>query len=210
MQDNLCVGLDFSKDIDAYVSYISLLEAKLYKINPAFISYLNIRLVARYLNNRNIKWIYDAKYGDVYHTNIKYAEYVFEELGASAVTLNPYVGFESLQPFFDYKDKQCFILCKTTHEGHSTFQSPEKVIEFVRGKPNVGIVYASNDMKGLAKIAKQLPETKILSPGIGIQGGVIQSSSKNIIYSVSRSIYQSEYPKETYQAYLDKLILLQH
>ena len=205
MRNNLCVGLDFPGEFNEYIDFISLVDAEIYKINPAFISHKNIKLLAQYLNHRNIYWIYDAKFGDVYHTNISYAEYVFEELGAPAVTLNPYVGFESLEPFIAYKDKQCFILCKTTHKGSDTFQMPDKVIRYVKSKPNVGIVYAGNDESGLKLISSLLPKNLILSPGVGTQGGEIKFWSENIIYSVSRSVYTAMYPKVAYQSYVNAI-----
>lgn len=205
MRNNLCVGLDFSGEFNEYIDFISLVDAGIYKINPAFVSDKNIKLLAQYLNHRDIYWIYDAKLGDVYNTNISYARYVFEELGAPAVTLNPYVGFESLEPFIAYKNKQCFILCKTTHEGADTFQLPEKVIKYVKDKPNLGIVYAGNDEAKLKLICNLLPKNNILAPGIGAQGGEIKIWRENLIYSVSRSIFLALYPDVAYQTYLKEI-----
>ena len=96
----ICVGLDYPRNtpVEVYIETIENLEADWFKLNPAFNPKM-VGEVALELNKRNKKWIYDGKVGDVPHTNQSYAQYIYEELGAWATTLNPYVGFESLIPY---------------------------------------------------------------------------------------------------------------
>ena len=72
-------------------------------------------------------------------------KYVYEDLGASGATLNPYVGLEALRPFFKYKGKTNFILCKTTNKEHWIAQrsSWRDVVDFVK-KEKQGLVFPSN------------------------------------------------------------------
>ena len=189
----LCVGLDSSN----WYEIIHTVKADIFKVNPAFNPNSTLE-IAKELNRLNKPWIYDAKLGDVEHTNQYYAKYVFEELGAWGVTLNPFVGLEALKPFFNYKDKMCFLLCKTTNPGKKLAQEAvyDEVIDFAELHENIGIIHSS----------KNLPEVNslILCPGIGHQGGTIKSTS-NVLYSVSRSIINSEDPKATSEMYYNKV-----
>ena len=143
IKPGLCVGLDSSN----YVSIINTVKADAFKVNPAF-NPKDTKKIAKLLNDKNIPWIYDAKLGDVMHTNAYYAEYVFKELGAWGVTLNPFVGLEALQPFFEYKDKVSFILCSTTNPGEKPGQDAmyDSIINFAEAHPNVGIVHSSHNL----------------------------------------------------------------
>ena len=69
--------------------------------------------------------IADAKRGDIGNTAKAYARAIFDELGAGAVTVNPYLGFDAVEPFLNYKDKGVFILCRTSNKGAADFQSLE-------------------------------------------------------------------------------------
>lgn len=190
----LSIGLDFKNDepLESYLDIIHSVSTDYFKINPAFTR--NFKEVISYINK---PIIFDGKYGDVPHTNEKYAEYVFEHLNVDAVTLNPYVGFEALEPFFRYKNKTCFILCRTTNGGAKKIQEYgwTHVINFVKDKPHIGLVLPSNDSL-ILDIASTLPNP-ILSPGIGTQGGKIEKNNGNIIYSVSRSVIYSQDPKSS-------------
>ena len=202
----LCIGLDFEADFEDYVKYIESVDADVYKFNPAFNPHIILQL-SEYFRENNILWIYDGKLGDVYHTNVLYADYVFNELGAWGVTLNPYVGLDALQPFFNYNDKYSFILCKTTNKGSEDFQrgSYRKIFDFIVDKSNIGLVYAGNDEIGLKEVSLKHPSNLILAPGIGVQGGVIKHQLENVIYSVSRSIYKSLSPKKTCELFKYKI-----
>lgn len=198
IKPGLCIGLDFKASIEEYIAYIKLVDADVYKVNPAFTSGYVVQL-ANYFRENNIAWIYDAKLGDVPHTNVAYAEYVFETLGASGVTLNPFVGMQALEAFFRYQNKISFILCKTTNKSADIFQKScrENIINYIKDRPNLGIVYAGNSGEELESISKKLNKNIILAPGIGAQGGKICNHSGNVLFSVSRSVYDSSSPKKT-------------
>ena len=204
MKNKVCVGLDFTKDKISLFSVIKLVSqtkdlAYCYKINPAF--WLNnqeeLEKVIGYLNQSKIKWIFDGKTGDVLHTNEHYAYYYYNVLRASGMTLNPYLGAISLKPFTRYGDKLNFLVCRTTNKGGEFIQSEiyTKVYEISK-QTNSGLVIAANKEKYLEHALKYCPDTMILSPGIGAQGGIINISHPYIIYSASRSIIQSKNPVE--------------
>lgn len=187
----LCVGLDSSN----WYETIHTVKADVFKVNPGFNPGCTLE-IAKELNRLNKPWIYDAKLGDIPHTNRYYAKYVFEKLGAWGVTLNPFVGLEALEPFFKYENKMCFILCNTTNPGDKLAQETiyNEVIDFAEMHKNVGIIHSS---KNLPKI-----NSLILCPGIGHQGGSIKPKS-NVLYSVSRSIINSKSPKEASEKYYE-------
>ena len=193
IKPGLCVGLDSSN----YLKIINTVKADVFKVNPAF-NPGETETIAKILNSKNIRWIYDAKLWDVPHTNKAYAKYVFETLGASGVTLNPFVGLDALQPFFDYKDKTSFILCKTTNHSNTIAQDfmYQDIIKLAEENHNIGIVHSS---EGLPKI-----KSIILCPGIGAQSGKIRARS-NVLYSVSRSIIKSENPRKKSVKYYNKV-----
>tara|TARA_B100000927_G_scaffold290815_1_gene290692 strand:+ start:2232 stop:3392 length:1161 start_codon:yes stop_codon:yes gene_type:complete len=195
----ICVGLDFpfGTPLKNYINLIESVDADIFKLNPAFNPNLVVE-VAQELRKRNLKWIYDGKVGDVPHTNQAYAYYIYDELGAWGCTLNPYVGFEALEPFFLYKDKHHFLLCKTTNKGQSALQSKvwRDVLVFARER-KLSVVFPSNQPHELVKISDYLGEgSLILSPGIGAQGGSITCDLRNVIYSASRSVILSPSPRD--------------
>ncbi len=195
----ICVGLDLDSKtpLGEYIKLIEMIDADFFKLNPAFNPNLTKQISAE-LNKRNKKWIYDGKLGDVPHTNEKYAKYVYEELGASGTTLNPYVGLEALRPFFKYKGKTNFILCKTTNKEHWIAQRSawREVVDFVK-KEKQGLVFPSNSEILLSEVSQYLGnDSLILSPGVGVQGGKPRSDLSNVLYSVSRSVIFSSDPEK--------------
>lgn len=210
MSFKISIGLDLnhSENLKNYYNLID--ETKelvfFYKINPAF--FLNnrekIKKVADYIKFCKCKWIYDGKLGDVPHTNKKYAEYLYEYLNADGATLNPFLGEDSLKPFFEYENKLNFILCRTTNQNSEIIQ--DKVYGLVYNIANnlkSGLVIPSNKVGYLEDALFYCPESLILSPGIGSQGGLIKNKSKNIVYSISRSIINSKNPKEEMRKYVN-------
>ena len=204
MKNKICIGLDFEQNGLSLFNVIKLISetkdlAYCYKINPAFwlSKHRELDKIILYLNENNIKWIYDGKLGDVLHTNENYAYYLYNIRKASGATLNPYLGYDSLEPFNRYGDKLNFVVCRTTNDGSEFFQNDcyKKSYEVAK-KINAGIVIASNKENYLKKALEEFPDTPILSPGIGAQGGKITVKNKNIIYSVSRSIINSAYPAQ--------------
>jgi orotate phosphoribosyltransferase len=182
-----------------------------FKLNPAF-NPTKVKEISDFLNERNKSWIYDGKLGDVPHTNEKYASYVYDYLGASGCTLNPYVGLESLRPFLSYRNKMNFILCRTTNEDSDTVQNLvwRKVVDFAK-KEKASIVFPSNIYSNfshlLIEVSKEIEGGYVLSPGIGFQGGSVVFNLPNVIYSASRSVINSEDPSFAVQEMKTNLTL---
>ena len=210
MSFKISVGLDLNhlEDLEKYYNLIDETKEMVffYKINPAF--FLNdrekIRKVSDYIKFCNCNWIYDGKLGDVPHTNKKYSEYLYEYLNADGATLNPYLGEDALKPFFEYKNKLNFILCRTTNQNSEIVQDKiYGVVYNIANNLKSGLIIPSNKKGYLEDALFYCPDSLILSPGIGSQGGTINNSSKNIVYSVSRSIINSKKPKEEMRKYVN-------
>jgi len=156
---------------------------------------------------QDIPVIADAKRGDIGNTSKAYAKAVFEELGADAVTVSPYLGYDSLKPFIDYRDKGVFILCRTSNPGSEDFQSlklgdrhlyelvAEKAAQWNRYK-NIGLVVGATYPQEIKLIRQLNPKMPLLIPGAGAQGGDIKEvvasgideSGGGIIINSSRQI----------------------
>ncbi|KTB47674.1 orotidine-5'-phosphate decarboxylase [Dehalogenimonas alkenigignens] len=155
---------------------------------------------------RNIPVILDAKRGDIGNTARAYARAAFDELGADAVTVNPYLGRDSIEPFFEYRDKAVFVLCRTSNPGAADFQSIES-----NGKPlyqivadkvetwnrygNLGLVAGATQPSELKAIRDAHPTLPLLIPGVGAQGGSLELAVKYgssggglAVISVSRQV----------------------
>jgi len=151
--------------------------------------------------------ILDAKRGDISATSACYAREAFDRYDADAVTVSPYLGFESLQPFFVRPDRGAFVICRTTNSGSEQFQSrgePPLYLQVAAaaarqsGKShNVGLVAGANRPEELAAIRALAPGLPILAPGIGAQGGDVREAllaashqrfGAGILLSASRSI----------------------
>ncbi len=134
--------------------------------------------------------IVDAKRADIGNTNIGYAKFIFDYLGADAVTLQPYLGGEALKPFLDQKEKGILILCRTSNPGAGEFQDL-----MINGKPlyqvvaknvakswnynmNCGLIVGATYPEELAIVRRLVGDMPILIPGIGAQGGDVQKTTK--------------------------------
>ncbi len=153
---------------------------------------------------KEIPVILDAKRGDIGNSAARYAHSAFELLNADAITVNPYMGSDSLEPFLCYHNKGTIALCLTSNPGAVDFQIPHqlylevarKSIEWRKENPNVGLVVGATQPEFLAEIRKICPETLILSPGIGAQGAemkslkplVSTSGNPRILFNASRAI----------------------
>jgi orotidine-5'-phosphate decarboxylase len=146
--------------------------------------------------------ILDAKRGDVGHTASAYAKAVFDVYKADAVTINPYMGYDSVEPFLEYKDKGIFILCLTSNAGRRDFQSSGKeeslykiVARHVKQWDvfgSCGLVVGATNPEELKEIRAIVGDMPILIPGIGAQKGDLASSVKNGINSAGgRAIINS-------------------
>lgn len=161
----------------------------------------------------------DAKRGDVGHTSEMYAKEVFNFYEADAVTVNPYCGFDSLEPFFKREDKGIFVICKTSNPGAADFQdlkvgsSPlyvevaKKIITWSKIYPNVFLEIGATWPQEIGVLRKLAPGMPFLIAGIGAQGGDLQETLKNgltknadgLIISSSRGIIYAQDPKQAAQ-----------
>ena len=147
----------------------------------------------RYIRERapGVPIILDAKRGDIGSTAEKYAREAFERYSADAVTINPYLGRDSAEPFLQYADKGIVILCRTSNAGSGEFQNLQVgdrklyqiVAERVAGEWNsrgncllvVGATYPGE----LADIRARTGEMTFLVPGVGAQGGDVDEAVRN-------------------------------
>jgi len=154
--------------------------------------------------------ILDAKRGDIGNTAKAYAKSAFEDLGADAITLAPYMGKDSISPFLEYKDKFAYILCLTSNPGSQDFQKPElykkvaKTIEkWDKEYNNCGLVVGATNSQEIKEIRELTPELPFLIPGIGAQGGDLENTvrsavtkdQKGILINSSRGIIYADDPK---------------
>lgn len=173
----------------AFKPNIAFFEA----LGPAGVATLQ-RLIAAM--PRDVPVIVDAKRGDIGSTASAYAEAIFGQLGADAVTLSPYLGSDSLQPFLERADKGCFILCKTSNPGSGDLQdlplaSGEPLYMAVarraqrdwNGNRNVGLVVGATYPRVLAEVRAACPDLALLVPGVGAQGGELRAAVRAAVDS---------------------------
>lgn len=129
--------------------------------------------------------ILDAKFGDIGSTAAGYASFAFEELGAGAVTLNPLLGRDSLEPFFAYPDRGFFLLAHTSNPDARQIQDLQTadgpVFERIAASvtdwhASAGLVAGATFPGQLARIRELAPDRWILAPGLGRQGGDLERS----------------------------------
>lgn len=142
----------------------------------------------------DIPVLLDAKRGDIGSTAAAYAKAYFEELQVDALTLSPYLGSDSIEPFAAYEDKGLFVLCHTSNPGASDFQLLEIsdwqtldqhpnwplylhiASEAIQWSPNVGLVVGATYPQAMADVRTVAPDALILAPGIGSQGGDLNAT----------------------------------
>ena len=136
---------------------------------------------------KSVLTIGDGKRGDIGNTSEKYANSLFNDYGFDSATINPYMGFDSVEPFLKNPEKGVFILALTSNPGSKDFQHLkvgkiylyEKVAQTVKkwnNNQNIGLVVGATHPKELQRIRKIVPEMPILIPGIGKQGGDLKSA----------------------------------
>jgi len=161
----------------------------------------------------DIPVIGDAKRGDIGNTAKAYAKAIFENFNFDAATVNPYLGFDSIEPFIQYQDKGVFILCRTSNAGAVDFQAlhcmehDRPLFEIVALKAeewniygNIGLVVGATYPEELRLIRQSHPDMPLLIPGIGAQGGDLASvvrygvdaqGERSIINSSRQILYAS-------------------
>ena len=178
--------------------------------------------------------ILDAKRGDIASTADAYARSAFGMLGANAITLNPYLGQDSIEPFLTWKEKGVFLLCKTsnpgagdlqdlifTEDGGKTLPLYLLVARMAQGwntRDNIGLVVGATQPEALAKVREVAPDLWILLPGVGTQGGDLETAlriglrkdGKGMLITVSRSLARAEDPARAAAELRDTIINLQY
>ena len=136
--------------------------------------------------------ILDAKRGDIGSTAEQYAVEAFERYAADALTVNPYLGKDSVEPYLAYKDKGVILLCRTSNPGGSDLQfldvgtpdAPEKLYERVarlassewNSNGQCALVVGATFPAEIARVRSIVGDMPLLVPGIGAQGGDVQAT----------------------------------
>lgn len=167
----------------------------------------------------------DAKRGDISTTAAAYAVSSFDKLEAHAITLAPYMGADSIDPFIrNHPERGCFVLCKTSNPSSNDFQTlsvgSRALYEEVAAKceqwnaeDNVGLVVGATDVEALRRVRAIAPNMWILAPGIGAQGGDLEKAvmaglsadGLGLLVSVSRGISKMSSPKEAAESLRDAI-----
>lgn len=138
--------------------------------------------------------ILDAKRGDIGSTAEQYAIEAFERYGADAVTLSPFMGFDSVLPYLKYEGKGAFLLCRTSNPGGDDFQNQrlasvpgqpllyEHIAQLAQGAWNqngqLGLVVGATYPQEIQRVRELAPTVPLLIPGVGAQGGDAASTVK--------------------------------
>lgn len=230
-QSLLCVGLDpdtalMPDRIGIYEFNKAIINATAdlvcaYKPNFAFYEALGsegidaLKRTVAYIPEY-VPVIGDAKRGDIGNTAKAYAKSIFSYFKFDAATVNPYLGFDSIEPFIQYREKGVFVLCRTSNTSAVDFQalrcevngSHRFLYEMVAEKVsqwntygNLGLVVGATYPEELKLIRQRLPDMPLLIPGIGAQGGELSRvvsygvdarRQKTIINSSRQILYASK------------------
>ena len=209
----LCVGLDI--DLEKVPEHIKTMEDPLYEFSKAIIdstaSYAvaykpniaffetygpegmaSLKRVMDYLNNKHpeIFTIADAKRGDIGNTATRYAKAYFKTYNFDSITVAPYMGKDSVEPFLSFDEKYAILLALTSNGGSSDFQTQEvggqmlyeKVIQTSiewEGSERLMYVVGATKANALRKIRELIPNSFLLIPGVGAQGGSLTEVAEN-------------------------------
>ncbi len=241
----LCIGLDV--DLNKIPKHLLEEEDPIFAFNKAIIDATHHLAVAykpntafyeaygmkgwkalektiQYLNSKHpeIFTIADAKRGDIGNTSTMYAKAFFEDLAFDSVTVAPYMGSDSVEPFLAFEDKHTILLALTSNAGGLDFQGLEvsgtpvyqKVLEKAiswNNAQNLMFVVGATKASYLAEIRKIVPEHFLLVPGVGAQGGSLEevctygmtkdcglliNSSRGIIYAGKDANFAEEAAKK--------------
>ncbi|MFB6073622.1 MAG: orotidine-5'-phosphate decarboxylase [Haloarculaceae archaeon] len=163
-------------------------HAACYKPNAAFYEgpdgWRALRETVAYAHGKDVPVLLDAKRGDIGNTARRYAAVLdADDLNVDAVTVNPYLGRDSLEPFLARAEAGVFVLCRTSNAGGADLQdlelaSGDSLYERVAGladawnrNGNVGLVVGATNPDELAEIRESVPDLPFLVPGVGAQGG---------------------------------------
>lgn len=245
----LCVGLDPHLSMLPETSAEAALEfclgivketsayAAAFKPNAAFFEFFGapgwdaLAELITAIQNDGIPLILDAKRGDIASTAEAYAKSAFEHLGADSITLNPYLGKDSIAPFISDPEKGAFLLCKTSNPGASDLQDlpvvgadgrppvplyvhVAKLAQSWNVNDNIGLVVGATQPEALANVRAAAPDLWFLAPGVGAQGGDLAAAlkaglrkdGKGMLINASRSIARAESPKDAAKELRDQIL----
>ncbi|MEO8625950.1 MAG: orotidine-5'-phosphate decarboxylase [Candidatus Limnocylindrales bacterium] len=200
---SLCLGVDpdpdalpagFSRDLAGVERFAQLIleaampRAAAVKFNLAFYEAFGSPGIAALERLRarvpaDVPFIADAKRGDIASTVARQTVAIFDALGADAVTLNPYLGRDSLEPFLARTDRFAYVLCRTSNPGAAEFQAltvegqplflavARRVAGWADDGAQVGLVVGATAPQELVEIRAAAPGLAVLVPGLGAQGG---------------------------------------
>lgn len=167
--------------------------AAAYKPNAAFYEdsdgWRALAETIAYAHGKDVPVILDAKRGDIGNTARQYASALDSEgLGADAITVNPYLGRDSVEPFLQRDERGVFVLCRTSNPGGADLQD----LELAGGDPlyervaaladlwnrndNVGLVVGATAPDELERLRESVPDLPFLVPGVGAQGGDLEAA----------------------------------
>ncbi|MFZ6798221.1 orotidine-5'-phosphate decarboxylase [Undibacterium sp. Di24W] len=149
-----------------------------------------LEAICRYIKTTypGIPIVLDAKRGDIGATAEQYAREAFERYDADAVTVNPYMGFDSVAPYLEWKDRGAIVLCRTSNAGGSDLQfldvggKPlyQHVAQLVADKWNTNgqcsLVVGATFPNEIAQVRALIGDMPLLIPGVGAQGGDVEST----------------------------------
>lgn len=164
-------------------------HAACYKPNAAFYEdpdgWRALAETIAYAHGKDVPVLLDAKRADIGNTARQYARLLDGHTGghADAITVNPYLGRDSLEPFLAHEDRGVFVLCRTSNSGGEDLQNLElatgerlyehvaRLAETWDERGNVGLVVGATATEELAEIRELVPDVPFLVPGVGAQGG---------------------------------------
>lgn len=208
----LCIGLD--TDLEKIPEHLLTEEDPIFAFNKAIIDathhlcvaykpntafyeaygikgWMALKKTITYLNKEypEIFTIADAKRGDIGNTSTRYAKAFFEELNFDSITIAPYMGKDSVEPFLAFKDKHTILLALTSNIGAYDFQTKEldglelykqvlKTATTYKGSENLMYVVGATKAEYLTEIRNIVPNSFLLVPGVGAQGGSLSEVCK--------------------------------
>lgn len=208
----LCIGLDV--DLAKIPQYLLQLEDPIFEFNKAIIDathdlcvsykpntafyeaygikgWQSLQKTINYINDNypEIFTIADAKRGDIGNTSSMYAKAFFEDLNFDSVTVAPYMGKDSVEPFLEFKNKYTILLALTSNEGAFDFQTLQvngnelykQVLETSKtwkNSENLMYVVGATKAEYFKEIRKIVPNSFLLVPGVGAQGGSLSEVCK--------------------------------
>ena len=253
----LCIGLDV--DLSKIPSHLLAFEDPIFEFNKAIIDathdlavsykpntafyeaygikgWLSLQKTINYINEKHpeIFTIADAKRGDIGNTSSMYAKAFFEDLNFDSVTVAPYMGKDSVEPFLTFENKHTIMLALTSNEGAFDFQTLKvdgvelykQVLETSKtwkNSENLMYVVGATKAEYFTEIRKIIPDSFLLVPGVGAQGGSLSevckygmndnvglliNSSRAIIYASNETDFAEKARAETLKMQEEMAVIL--